>query len=177
MKFIFIYGPPAAGKHTIAKPLAEQTGIALFHNHLVVDLVGSLFAFGTNPFARLREKLWLESFRAAIDQDLSLIFTFNPESSVRPGLINDIFALFREANASIHVIELICSDKTIESRLGNESRSRFGKLTNVDIYRDAMSNGGFTFDYHFEPGLTINTDQHSPESAVSEIRSWLGRQS
>ncbi|MEO1956129.1 MAG: AAA family ATPase, partial [Gammaproteobacteria bacterium] len=37
MKVIFLYGPPASGKLTIAKKLADKTGISLFHNHLTFD--------------------------------------------------------------------------------------------------------------------------------------------
>lgn len=55
MKLIFIYGPAAAGKLTVARVLAEQTGVALFHNHLVVDAVMAVFPFGSEPFVRLRE--------------------------------------------------------------------------------------------------------------------------
>ncbi len=37
----------------------------LFHNHLTVDLVAALFDFGSEPFVRLRESIWLDAFREA----------------------------------------------------------------------------------------------------------------
>ncbi len=37
MKLVFIYGPPASGKLTVARELAALTGYKLFHNHLVVE--------------------------------------------------------------------------------------------------------------------------------------------
>jgi adenylate kinase family enzyme len=43
MKLIFIYGPPASGKLTIAEILSERTGIPLFHNHLSRDLVKDIY--------------------------------------------------------------------------------------------------------------------------------------
>ena len=58
MKLVFIYGPPAAGKLTIARKVAEKAGLALFHNHLIVDAVGAVFPFGSEHFKRLREKFW-----------------------------------------------------------------------------------------------------------------------
>jgi cytidylate kinase len=39
MKLLFLYGPAASGKLTIARELTTLTGFALFHNHLVVDAV------------------------------------------------------------------------------------------------------------------------------------------
>ncbi len=82
MKLVFIYGPPAAGKLTIARKVSEQTGLSLFHNHLIVDAVGAVFPFGSEQFRRLREKFWFETFEAALQDGRSLIFTFLPEQSV-----------------------------------------------------------------------------------------------
>src|SRR5262245_57362571 len=59
MRLIFIYGAPAAGKLTVARELAALTGFALFHNHLVVDAVASVFPFGSESFSKLREQWWL----------------------------------------------------------------------------------------------------------------------
>ena len=53
MKLLFLHGAPAVGKLTVARDLAALTGLRLFHNHLTVDLVSSLFAFGSEPFILL----------------------------------------------------------------------------------------------------------------------------
>jgi replication-associated recombination protein RarA len=34
---VFIYGPPAAGKLTVAEALAMRTGHKVFHNHAVAS--------------------------------------------------------------------------------------------------------------------------------------------
>ena len=54
MHLLFLYGPPASGKYTIARIIAEQTGLPLFHNHLIVDAVAAVFPFGSANFIRLR---------------------------------------------------------------------------------------------------------------------------
>lgn len=43
MKFVFIYGPVASRKLTIARELGRMTGYAVFHNHLIVDAVAAVF--------------------------------------------------------------------------------------------------------------------------------------
>ncbi len=48
MKVIFLYGPPAVGKLTIAKVIAEKTGYKLLHNHLIVNPIAEIFPF-ENP--------------------------------------------------------------------------------------------------------------------------------
>ena len=50
---VYLDGPPAAGKLTVATALAERTGYRLFHNHLTVDALAPVFGFGTPAFERL----------------------------------------------------------------------------------------------------------------------------
>ena len=76
MKLIFLYGPPASGKYTIAKALAEKTEYKLFHNHLTVDLVTSIFPFDSDQLPRLSEKFRLEMFEEAAKANVEgIIFT------------------------------------------------------------------------------------------------------
>ena len=49
-KVVFVYGPPAVGKLTVASLLAERTGFKLSHNHAIIDAVVPLFDYGTGPF-------------------------------------------------------------------------------------------------------------------------------
>ncbi|HEX2061110.1 MAG TPA: shikimate kinase, partial [Thermoanaerobaculia bacterium] len=87
MHVIFLHGPPASGKYTIGVRLSELTRLPLFHNHLAVDAATSLFPFGTPSFNRLRAAIWQAAFDEAARSRQSFIFTFNPESTVDPGLI------------------------------------------------------------------------------------------
>src|ERR1044071_3119830 len=76
MRLIFIHGPPAVGKLTVARELAELTGLPLFHNHLAVDVLTPVFEFGSPSFVKRRELIWLSVFQEAAKNDVSLIFTF-----------------------------------------------------------------------------------------------------
>ena len=98
MKLVFLHGPPAVGKLTVARELAGLTGFRLFHNHLTVDLVSSLFSFGSEPFVLLREQIWLAAFGEAARQKVSLIFTFNPERTVRERFIKDAIEVVESAD-------------------------------------------------------------------------------
>ena len=68
MKLLFLYGPAASGKLTIARELATLTGFALFHNHLVVDAVAAVFPFGSDQFVKPREQFWLAMFHEASER-------------------------------------------------------------------------------------------------------------
>jgi len=65
MKTIFIYGHIGVGKYTVGLELSKQTGLPLFHNHLTVDLVTSLFEFGTESFKEMRAETWKNAFKIA----------------------------------------------------------------------------------------------------------------
>jgi len=175
---IFIHGPAAAGKFTIGSLVSEQLGLPLFHNHLTVDLVKTLFDFGTSAFISLRAEIWRSSFLAAADEGVSFVFTFNPERTVAPSLIDELSDIVTSAGGRILYIELECAEAEIERRIGNASRRRFGKLTDADLYRRFRAQGGFEFPPFLEPLVSIDTESTSPDAAaqriVESVRQALG---
>ena len=175
MRLIFIHGPPAVGKLTVARELAELTGLPLFHNHLAVDVLTPLFEFGSASFVKLRELIWLSVFQEAAKNDLSLIFTFAPERTVRPSFIQDTITTIEARGGVVQFVRLTCDAGNIERRLTSPSRAEFGKLQSLDQYRTLTRAGAF--DYPELPaGLTIDTGAVSPREAAVAIRSFLARE-
>src|ERR1700760_875060 len=107
MRLIFLYGIPATGKLTGARELAIITGYPVFHNHLAVDLLLSMFEFGSRPFVELREDIWLSVFRKAAESGLpGLIFTFAPEATVRADFVPETMKALAETGNSVEFVEL-----------------------------------------------------------------------
>ena len=172
MDLIFLHGPPAVGKLTVARALAEATGLALFHNHYVVDAVGAVFPFGSPAFRNLRERYWLQMFEAAADEGRSLIFTFAPEGTVSPGFPQDAVAAVASRGGRVRFIALTCPEVEQERRLDAASRAEFGKLKSVDLLRDLKAGGAF--DYPALPAeLTLDTAELSAAEAAARIASHL----
>ena len=71
MRLVFIYGPPGAGKLTVARELAALTGLKLFHNHLTVDLVSSVFPRGHPSFGPLITCFRREIFAESLTLDVT----------------------------------------------------------------------------------------------------------
>lgn len=175
MLVIFIYGPAASGKHTIGSLLGARLGLPLFHNHLTVDLVSTLFEFGSDAFINLRANIWLQSFAAAADAQQSFVFTFHPEKTVQEDLLSRLQQIIEDSGGAVQYIELVCPDEEVERRLPNASREQFGKLRDVEFYRQLRKSGQFEFTGLPQADLQIDTTQLSPEDAASEIERHLAK--
>jgi hypothetical protein len=173
MFVVFIHGPAASGKYTIGKLLAGRTGLPLFHNHLTVDLVAALFPFGSPGFVALRARLWRATFEQAADAGRSFIFTFHPEATVDPVLIQELQAAVESAGGKVLYVELACPRDVVLQRLGHESRTAFGKLTDRRLYEQIERDGGFGFPPLPEPLLRVETDQVTPAQAADAIADAL----
>ena len=170
MKLLFLHGPPAVGKLTIAREVAARTGWRLFHNHLTVDLILSLYDFGTPGFVALREEIWLTVIRRALADRLpGLIFTFNPENSVPQRFIDDLFTETAARGGDVIPIELTASETEIECRLGAASRKEHGKLVDLELYRRLRAQGVFNTPVIPRARLRIDTEQLQPAEAATKI--------
>jgi len=175
MRLIWIYGLPATGKHTVGQHLATLTGYKLFHNHLAVDLLLSVFDFGSQPFVELREQIWLSVFERAAATNLpGLIFTFAPERTVRPSFIPAALDFLARHNATVDFIELTCPLPELKQRLDNSSRGRFKKLTSTTLFDQLHADGVFDASHMPTPRLTVDTSLHTPEAAAAHIAQTLG---
>ncbi len=170
MKLVFIYGLPATGKLTVAQELAALTGYKLFHNHLVVDLLLSVFDFGTPEFVALRESIWLSVFEQACRGQIpGLIFTFAPEATVRPGLISEMVSTVAGAGGEVEFFELTCPLAELKRRMGSESRLQYKKLTSVGVFEQLLAQGSFDASYMPAPRLSIDTSLGTPALAALQI--------
>lgn len=146
-----------------------MTGFAVFHNHLIVDAVAAVFPFGTEPFVRLREELWLRVMREASQAGRSIIFTFAPEPTVTTGFPDRIRAVVEEAGGEAIFVRLAVSVAEQERRLTKPSRAEFGKLTSVEILRELRDQYAACELAMPVPALTIDTEISKPVEAARHI--------
>ena len=169
MDLVFIHGPAAAGKLTVARELSRMTGLRLFHNHLTVDAVTAVFDFGTEPFVLLREQIWLSVFREAARRNASLIFTFTPEQTVRASFIRDTLDAVESVRGRVLFVQLTCPIDELERRIVHASRREFGKLRSLEVFRELNQTGAFEYPKLPDSGLSIDTSQTSPTEAAARI--------
>jgi len=174
MKLIFIYGHAASGKLTVARALAARTGLALFHNHLVVDAVGAVFAFGSDEFVRLREAFWLDVISSAAAHNRSLIFTFAPEPTVAKDFPDRVVAAVQAAGGEVMFVALTVNAGEQEQRLGNADRAAFGKLRSVELLRQLRRDFDVCMKSMPPAALTVDTSATSPDEAARQIAEAMG---
>ena len=174
MKLIFLHGMPGVGKLTVGSELAQLTGFKLFHNHLTVDLVGSLFEFGSQPFIELRERIWLETFAQASATGLEgLIFTFAFEKTVPDGFIARVVSTVEGNGGEVIFVRLQCDPAELEKRITNPTRQKFGKLTSLDLFKQLDGDRVFETPDNVPDRLAIDTTNISPFEAAKRIATEL----
>lgn len=129
MKLIFLHGPPASGKYTIARVLHASHGVLNFHNHLTIDVAKALFDFGTDQFWDLTHRLRRTALAARAEQgEASVVFT-NCYSS--PHDDETVAALEQEITSrdgQFIPVFLECSPEELRRRVTDPGRKAMRKL-------------------------------------------------
>ena len=170
---VYLYGPPAVGKLTVARRLAESSGFRLFHNHLTVDSISQVFDFGSPEYVKELHKLRLDIFTTAAQSGVNLIFTNNSAWSGDEGRSRfaqfalDVRAVVGGAGGTVFFVQLTAPLATLENRLSEESRREHGKLIDADRLRELM--GSHDPAPLHPDDLIIATDELTAEAAATEI--------
>ena len=178
MHLIVLYGAPGVGKLTVARELAALTGYNVLHNHLTVDLVTSIFPFGSERADRLITRFRLEMIHeAALAAVPGVIFTFVYGSGNDDAYFKDIIDTAEFAGGIVTPVLLVCDRPALRKRVVEESRAKFGKIRDVELLEKLMAEEDFDVPYPGANGLTIDTTLLSPEDVALHIREELTRDS
>jgi shikimate kinase len=176
---VYLYGPPAAGKLTIAERLAELTGSRLFHNHLTVDAVAPVFAFASPPFTEVLHRFRLDVFATAARNGIDLIFTNNsawrgPDARARFEAFAEHAALLvAEHGGTTLFVQVTAPLPVLERRVADDSRRAHGKLIDVNLLRELLAEHD-PAPLHPDD-LVVSSDEVSPGEAADRIAAELAR--
>lgn len=181
MNVIIICGPPAVGKMTVGKTLAELLDYKLFHNHMSSELVNQFFEWSTPPFKRLDRLIRFGLFEEVAKSDLKgFIFTFvwayNLESD--ENYVNEIVQIFEKEGNQVHFVEL---SATLEERLKrNTTPDRLEakpSKRNIEFSRKLLLQHEREHTFNTKEGefpekkiLRINNTQQTPKAVATQIK-------
>jgi len=170
MRLIFLYGPPASGKYSIAKLLAEKTGYKLFHNHVTVDLVSSIFEHGTKPFSDLIHKIRLTCFEQITKSNIpGAIFTYVYKKPTDDPFIKKIIKKVISNGGEMVFIQIYCDKTELQKRVIEESRKQFSKIKTEELLLQILDGGEFFSAIPFVKSTKIDNTNLSVTQAVNKV--------
>ena len=183
MKLLVIFGPPAVGKATVGREVAKRTGFKLFHNHVSLDAVQTVFPFGTPEFSLLVNEFRLRVIEEAARADVDLIFTF-AWAFDSPGdrdVIDAYKAIVEGASGEVMFVELLASQAERMRRNGTEDRARMkarspesrtpGWIAELDTRYRMVAPEPF---YYADSYLRLDITELPPEAAARAIVERFG---
>jgi hypothetical protein len=170
---VYLYGPPAAGKLTVAEVLVARTGFRLFHNHLTVNAVRAVFDFGTPAFVEVLHRHRRDVFGTAMRAGIDLVFTNNSAWGGDDGrerfaaFAADVEAIVEDAGGRTVFVNVSAPRRVLEERVDADGRRAHGKLVDPRRLRELLS----THDgspLHADD-LVLDTSTSAPDEAAARI--------
>jgi len=170
MKLVFIYGPPASGKLTVGSELTKLTGFKLFHNHVSIQFVQSIFDFGTKTFWRLTNKYRLEMIEDAAKERVDTIFTFVYGKGEDDKFVKHILQSVKSRGGRVCFVRLYCEREELARRVKATMRKRMGKVGNENILNDLFRRHNLDSEIPFTKSLSVNTTNQTPSKVAKLIQ-------
>ena len=170
MRLVYVYGPPGVGKLTVARELVALTGFKLFHNHLTVNLVRSVFPFNSEPYVRLMRQFRRDMLAEAARSGIDLVFTgvylgTEEQLAAIQRIVEPIYA----GSGTVLFVQLVCDHEVWLARVANESRLAQDKLTDPERAVGLFEGRDPFPTMPMEPMLRINTTHLPPAEAAAQI--------
>ena len=169
VRLVFVYGPPAVGKLTVAIELSKQTGFKLYHNHVSIDFVKSIFQFGTPPFRRLVDRYRREMLEEAAREHVDTIFTFVYGKGDDDEFVRDIVRRVESHNGKVLFVRLYCGREELARRVAIKSRKKQGKLASKRDLDGLFKEFDLLSEVPSVASLSIDTTRNSPEKSARLI--------
>ena len=182
MKHIWIFGPPAVGKMTVGQELEKITGLILFHNHMVMDLVAHFRNTMNEEDCKRLTKMFIEEILEAVAKSDSpgLIYTsvstFSNKASWDYSM--KLIDIFESRGADIYFVELEADvDVRIERNKTPERLAHKPSKRNIELSEKGLRNSyinerqnSYEGEIKRENYIRINNTNLSPDEVAKIIR-------
>lgn len=172
MRLIFIYGPPAVGKYTVGRALAELTGYKFFHNHLTVDVARPIFGDVKDEAEHrieLLSRLRLVVFETVARLGINTIFTCGYIPNVGPTFVPDVIKTITAGGGTIHFVRLTAPDKVLFKRVDGHSRHRLHKRTDPEFLKQKLTDYDMHAVIDYPSSIEIDTSALTPQQSARHI--------
>jgi hypothetical protein len=98
-----------------------------------------------------------------------LIFTFNPENSVRQSFIENTVRTLSSHSGEVFFIEVVCDPAELHRRMDTPDRRNHKKLVSLDLFHQLKSQGVFDSPELPSPRFTLDSTSSSPRENALKI--------
>lgn len=172
-RHVFIYGPPAAGKLTVARCLASRYGLKVLDNHLTADVAGRLFDFGTKPFDALVERLRWDLYEAAASAGVDVVTTLVYGHPIDRPYVDRVVELFAAEGGTVTFVQLLPPAEVLEARVTSPSRAEARKLRDPDQLKRVLARWDLRSPITPQD-LSIDNSDIPPETVAAMIAAHAG---
>ena len=178
MKLVFLIGDAAVGKMTVGQELMKQTGLRLFHNHMMIEPVIEIFgSFNGYVTQQLREVIFHEFAKS---DNKGMIFTYLWAFDMQSDwdYVAHVSDIFRQQGAEIYYVELIAPQEVrlqrneTANRLAHKASKRDLEASRARLLRDDANYRCVSLpgEIPFENYLRIDNSEISAETAAKMIQ-------
>ena len=182
MKLVFLIGDAAVGKMTVGQELMKQTGLRLFHNHMMIEPVIEIFgAFNGYVTQQLREVIFREFAKS---DNAGMIFTYLWAFDMLSDwdYIEHVSDVFRQQGAEIYYVELIAPQEVrlqrneTANRLAHKVSKRDLEASRARLLRDDANYRCVSLpgEIPYENFLRIDNSDQEPDVVATMIREHFG---
>lgn len=171
MNLIFIYGPPASGKLTVATELANLTSYKLFHNHLTRDMVQDLYPNSLSDHYDLVGMLRSTVFDYCSRHDTNLIFTFVYDGPEDNDIVTNLVQSVTRNSGKVLFVELTAPNATLLERVENDTRKEHGKLVDSTVLNSLLLSVQYS-SVSYDKIFRIDTSKNTPIESAALISNY-----
>lgn len=175
MLVIFLYGPPASGKLTVAKELSRLTGFPILHNQLTIDLLADFFQFETKKFSKVNKKIRreiLSAFMTTRSRGLIMTYAWSLESAADHKDVKRYRSIITSNGGKMVFVELRCDPQELYRRVKSVSRKQHKKIRTKKKLAELLSAHDFStrvYSHRLGRRLICDTTKILPRRTAQKI--------
>lgn len=183
---LVLFGPPAVGKMTIGRAVAEDSTFRLFHNHMTIEPLLETFGYGSPPFNTLNKEFRRRVMEEAAEHGVNLVFSVvwaldsrddlaEMESYV--GIFEEVAFVELRADLGTRLVRNRTEERLLHKASKRDVEWSDDNVRQMDTEWQMTSADGYHVAGELlsqKPHLILDTVGAPPAASAASIIEWVG---